>query len=321
MSKSPEVSVLICTYNRASSLGRTLESVLAQKFSQPLTWEVVIVDNNSTDGTRHVVEEFQSRYKGIIRYVFEPKQGISSARNAAILTAQGELLAFIDDDEIAEQEWLHHLIANLRNKEWAGAGGRVLPPLDFEAPVWLSTKSWYASGPVPSFDKGLEAIELEEPPFGANMAFRKEVFTKCGLFRTDLGRLGKTLISNEDTEFGRRVFAAGLRLRYEPLALTYHPVEKDRLRKEYFLNWWFNKGRSDIRESGNPPGTLHICGISFRIVRAIIMETARWLFSINPSGRFGHRLSVWNSVGQLVESYQRWKSGPRRMETSKVSMD
>jgi len=82
------------------------------------------------------------------------------------------------------------------------------------------------------------------------MAFRKEMFTRYGYFRTDLGRCGASLMSNEDTEFGRRLLKAGEALFYQPSALVYHPVTKDRLQKGFLLKWWFAKGRSDIRAYG-----------------------------------------------------------------------
>ena len=90
----------------------------------------------------------------------------------------------------------------------------------------------------------------EEPPYGTNMAFRKEMFEKYGVFRTDLGRCGDSLIGNEDTEFGRRLMAGGERLRYEPFAVVYHSVPAERLNKRYFRAWWFAFGRAQMREKG-----------------------------------------------------------------------
>lgn len=299
-----EISVLISTYNRSQSLGAAIHSVVVQSVPQSLKWEILIVDNNSTDQTRQVVEDFQCRYPSRIRYVFEPQQGISHARNAGIREAGGEILAFLDDDEIAAADWLQNLTANLHTGDWAGAGGRVLPPSSFSPPKWLSAGSSFASGPLAIFDLGLWTGQLDEPPFGANMAFRKEVFDRLGGFRTDLGRAGTNMISNEDTEFGRRVIAAGMRLCYEPAALTYHPVETNRLQKEYFLTWWFNKGRSDVRELGNPNSGVRFVGIPLQLFLALGKATIRWAINIDPAKRFGCQIDVWNFAGQIFESYQ-----------------
>jgi glycosyltransferase involved in cell wall biosynthesis len=300
-----KISVVICTYNRAKTLGVAVESVAVQSLPESLAWEIVVVDNNSPDQTRQVVEALQRKYPEHIRYVLERQQGISHARNAGIMAARGEILAFLDDDETATADWLLNLTANLHTGEWAGAGGRVLPPASFSPPSWISIRSSFVSGPLAAFDLGLEPGELKEPAFGANMAFRREVFDKYGGFRTDLGRMGKSMISNEDTELGRRVMAAGLRLRYEPSALTYHPVEETRLKKQYFLDWWFHKGRSDVRELGNPRGSTLILGIPLRLFRAFPWAMVRWMVSLEPSPRFGRKIEVWNCAGQIIESYQR----------------
>lgn len=312
MMDAPKISVLVCTYNRCNTLRVAIESIAIQSLPESVKWEIVVVDNNSPDQTRQVVEDLQQRYPNRIRYVFEPKQGISNARNAGIREAHGEILAFLDDDETAGTDWLPRLTSNLHTGEWAGAGGRVLPPAGFTPPFWLSTKSSFASGPLASFDLGLEPGLLNEPAFGANMAFRKEVFEKLGGFRTDLGRSGQSMISNEDTEFGRRVMAAGLRLRYEPSAVTYHPVEANRLKKQYFLDWWFNKGRSDVRELGDLSGKARLLGIPLRLFRALPWAIIRWLFSVRRSQRFGCKIEVWNYAGEVLESYHQWLSAKQR---------
>jgi glycosyltransferase involved in cell wall biosynthesis len=315
-----KITVVVCTYDRCQTLKKTIESVAAQTLSHSLAWEILVVDNNSTDQTRQVVEALQRRFPERIRYVFEPQQGVSYARNAGTREARGEILAFIDDDETADAKWLAILTSNLHGGQWAGAGGRIVPPSNFSSPSWLSIKSWFASGPLASFDPSLEAGQLYEPPFSANMAYRKEVFDKCGLFRTDLGRTGKNLISNEDTEFGRRVMAAGLHVRYEPSAVTYHPIEERRLRKEYFLSWWFNKGRSDVREFGIQPNGARLIGIPLRLFRALPWAAMRWMSAIEPPQRFGYKLEVWSCAGQIFESYHLWldakRKGPERNSKS-----
>jgi GT2 family glycosyltransferase len=307
MTGPTKISVLVCTYNRARNLAETIKSVLAQSFPDSETWETLVVDNNSNDQTRQVVEELQRQFPNRIRYIFEPNQGISNARNTAIRAACGEILAFIDDDETADANWLRNLTAQLHTSEWAGAGGRVSPPASFVPPEWLPTKGFFVGGPLASFDVGKEAGQLNEPPFGANMAFRKEVFEKLGYFRPDLGRSGNNLISNEDTEFGRRVLAAGLRLRYEPSAVTYHPVEASRLQKEYFLLWWFNKGKSDIREIGYQPNAKGLFGVPFRLVFAFVWGIGQWTASVEPACRFTRKIEVWNCAGQILESFRQWR--------------
>jgi len=298
------ITVILCTHNRARSLATTLESVVTQTLRQPVGWEILVVDNNSSDGTRQVVEDFRRRYPERIRYLFESQQGISHARNSGIQDARGNILTFIDDDETAGPEWLQNLTANLYTGEWSGAGGRILPVWNCPRPRWLADESALTSAPLAMFDAGTEAGELAESPFGANMAFRKEVFELCGGFRTDLGRVGKSMLSGEDSEFGRRVLAAGRRLRYEPSALTYHPVEEYRVKQQYFLRWWFNKGRSDVREFRNQLKDARLFGVPLRLFRSLVMEAVRWTITFEPSRRFVGKLKVWSCAGQVFECYQ-----------------
>src|ERR1700683_3449953 len=114
----PKITVLLCTHNRAQSLPIALESIATQILPQSVGWEILVVDNNSSDETRQVVDDFCRRCPQI-RYLFESKQGISHARNSGIQNARGEILAFIDDDETAGIDWLKNLTANLHSGEWA----------------------------------------------------------------------------------------------------------------------------------------------------------------------------------------------------------
>src|SRR5882762_1539701 len=117
MNVQTNITVVVCTYNRCQTLKKTIESVAAQTLSQSLGWEILVVDNNSSDETRQVVENFRRHHPERFHYLFEPQQGISYARNAGIRHAQGEILAFIDDDETAETGWLQNLTANLHSGE------------------------------------------------------------------------------------------------------------------------------------------------------------------------------------------------------------
>ncbi len=316
MDNPTQITVILCTHNRARSLAAALESVVAQTLSKLVGWEILVVDNNSSDETRQVIEDFQRRYPERIRYLFEPQQGISHARNSGVRDARGEILAFIDDDETAAPGWLQNLTANLYDCEWSGAGGRILPSWNCSRPPWLSDQSPFTLAPLAVFDAGTAAGQLTKTPFGANMAFRKEVFDACGGFRTDLGRVGKGMLSGEDTEFGRRVLDAGRRLRYEPLAFTYHPVDEIRVNQKYFLEWWFNKGRSDVREFRNQPKNTHLLGIPVRLLRGLVPQAARWIFAVEPSHRFICKLRVWVSAGQVFEYYHQSLDAKRKKTES-----
>jgi GT2 family glycosyltransferase len=302
------ITVVVCTYNRCQSLAKALSSVAAQTPPESVDWEVLVVDNNSSDQTRDVVEEFCRRQPSRFRYVFEPNQGLSHARNAGIREARGQVLAFMDDDVTVEPTWLQNLTAALHNREWAGAGGRILPEQTFSPPRWLSVEGPYALLPLAFFDRGLEAGPLAEPPYGTNMAFRKEMFEKYGGFRTDLGRCAGSTLSNEDTEFGRRLMAAGERLRYEPSAVVYHPAPENRVQKDYFLTWWFDFGRAVAREWGRGPSVLGIPRPYLNILKlgtiVMVQRMGRWMLALNPQRRFHYKCWVWLTAGQIREYYR-----------------
>jgi hypothetical protein len=158
--------------------------------------------------------------------------------------------------------------------------------------------------PLVMFDLGLDVAPLTDPPFGTNMAFHRRMFEKYGTFRTDLGPGPNGKIrNNEDTEFGRRLLAAGERLRYEPTALVHHSVPQDRLRRLYFLTWWFNKGRSDVRENVVAvDAKWSVSGIPLDLFRKLAAGALRWVVTLDPARRFSRRLTVWCLAGTIVES-------------------
>jgi glycosyltransferase involved in cell wall biosynthesis len=306
------ITVILCTYNRCPDLPKVLDSLAASKLPSEIAWEVLVVDNNSNDRTREVVGEFCRCPRGPFRYLFEAQPGKSHALNAGIREAKGDILAFVDDDVRVEPDWLRNLTASLHGADWAGAGGRTLP----EAPTaplprWLSLDGPYGLGGIVAalFDLGDEPHELALPPYGANMAVRTEMFKKYGGFRTDLGPSPDRAVPrpNEDTEFGRRLMAAGERIRYEPSAIVYHPIVTDRIQKQYFLDWWFDYGRAMIREWGPRPNVLGIPRCYLTIAMAsgrILRDTLRSAFDLNPQRSFRRKCVVWREAGHIVETYR-----------------
>lgn len=311
-----KITVIVCTYNRCKSLAVTLNSIAAQSFQNPVEWEVLVVDNNSSDQTSEVVEVFSRRCPGRFRYLFEPRQGLSQARNAGVNAARGNILVFTDDDVTFEAGWLQSLTSDLESGEWAGAGGRILRRWACPPPKWLSIQGPYErmSFPIFTFDKGPAQGELDDFAAGANMAYRKGVFRKYGNFRTDLGRCGDKLLAGEEVEFARRLRAAGERLRYEPSAVVYHPVEEYQLSKKYFLTFWFDAGRSGAKIASSQP-VLGIPRRYFRMTRMIAqlpVKTLGWVLSFSPSRRFYYKVQVWEIAGGLMETFHEWHDARRR---------
>jgi len=298
-----KVTAIICTYNRWQTLRRALESVAASKLPAEWTWDALVVDNNSTDQTREVVAEFCRQDPERFRYLFEARPGKSNALNAGIQHARGEILAFVDDDVTVEPTWLANLTAVFADDSWAGAGGPILPPVGFARPEWLSPTGKHLLAPFALFNPRPNPGELDEPPWGTNMAFRRSMFEKYGGFRADLGPSPGSGVRNEDTEFGRRLLAAGERIFYAPSAVVYHSVPEERLQQRYHLAWWSAHGRADVREFGIPPG-ICLFGIPLHLFGRVIILSFRWMLTLGPSRRFAFKRSLWCTFGAIKECFQ-----------------
>ncbi|PYU17266.1 MAG: hypothetical protein DMG37_00420 [Acidobacteria bacterium] len=313
------ITVILCTYNRCRSLQKALSSAAALVLPESVEWEILVVDNNSNDQTRETVKDSIRRYPGRFRYLFEPQPGKSHALNTGIRMSRGDVLAFMDDDVVVHQDWLNKLTFALHNGEWAGAGGRILPKWNCPPPRWLAPESSRAAGPLVAFHPMPQAGQIFAAPIGTNMAFRREMFEKYGNFRIDLGPRPGSELRNEDTEFGERLLAAGERLRYEPSAIVFHPVTETRLKKEYFLAWWLNKGEANIRQFGARPCTRYrIAGIPLYLLRRFAKWTLKWIISSDPAERFSNKLSAWENLGEIRECYREAAVPKKRPESCSV---
>jgi glucosyl-dolichyl phosphate glucuronosyltransferase len=295
-----KITAILCTYNRSGSLAKALESLAASIVPESVEWEILVVDNNSNDRTRSVVVGFIDMYPGRFRYLFEARQGKSYALNSGIREARGEILAFLDDDVSVEPNWLHNLTAVLHDGEWAGSGGRILPAPGYLPPRWLALKGPLSLlGALCAYsDPGDEPGELRTPPVGTNMAFRKEMFSKYGLFRPDLGPRPGSEMRCEDTEFGQRLVAAGERLRYVPTAIVHHAIHEDRVCKKFFLAWWFDFGRGSVRANGRNLTVFEI----LKILGRTMLTALQWSLSFDPKRRFYFKCRVWYAAGKLIEA-------------------
>jgi len=239
-----EITVVISTYNRSGRLAATLDSVLEQQ-SREVRYEVIVVDNNSTDSTREVVESYIGRGHTNLSYVFEPMQGVSYARNAGIGKARAEVIAFADDDVRVAKDWVADIKRVFeKHPEVDCIGGRVLPGWTSEPPAWLTRDHWM---PLALLDYGDEPffINANHPLclLSANLAVRREVLTKTGLFAPDLQRVKDSIGSLEDAELLERIWRAGRQCLYTPLLTVTTDVPAERMTKDYHRRWHTGHGR------------------------------------------------------------------------------
>lgn len=234
------ISVAVCTFNRAASLSRTLISFVALRPPVHADWELLVIDNNSSDNTMEVALSFDSQLP--LRYMFEGEQGLSAARNRALKEFKGDLLLFTDDDVVVDTLWLAAFDAAAQRYPLAGYfGGRVIPFWSERKPGWLKDESLaLISGLLVRFDLGNETREFaeEEPtPFGASFALRRCVFDTVGEFRRDLGVVGGVPGRGEESEYLGRTRAAGWVGVYVGEAVARHWTDPRRLAVGYV--YWY----------------------------------------------------------------------------------
>jgi glucosyl-dolichyl phosphate glucuronosyltransferase len=305
-----DISVVLPTYNRPSSLRATLEGFCHLVGLSSYAWELLVVDNNSSDSTREVIQTFSNRARVCVRYIFEKTQGRSAALNAGIANANGEIIVFTDDDVLLDRDWLRNLKQTFERFDCAAVAGRVVPQWSHPKPDWLEMEGQFA---VVNFELGDEFKEIKIPPLGANSAFRRDVFKRHGLFRLDLGVSGaRHTVTCDDTEFGERLIRAGEKIIYCPTAVIYHPVDPNRTTKKYFLAWYYFNGVSLTRTAGLPAEGVFYFGVPRWLYRELFTNFLKWSCSLNPNRRFHHKLRTCRSAGNIVESYRLSQNRPER---------
>ena len=246
-----DISVIICSFNGEQRLPRTLASFQAIQLLPSLQWELILVDNNSTDGTREIGARFAQRLP--IRCVTERRQGLSAARNRGIAVARGELIVFTDDDVEVDPHWLQQLATTAaRHPSASFFGGKILPRWEVPPPPWLAKYSQtLLSGVVVHYDRGNKPQFLEANDrwmfYGANMAFRAAVFRAGHRFDETLGRQEHALISGEETALMIQLTRQGGRGFYVPEAVVYHHVPAGRMTEAYMRRWFAGMGTTRVR--------------------------------------------------------------------------
>ncbi len=230
-----KISLVISTYNRGPQLVRTLDSVARQTLPAG-EWELIVIDNNSADDTQGLFRRFAAANPGIdARIVPEKRQGLSHARNRGIAEARFPIIVMIDDDEEINPGFLGAYDAFFESHPDAqAAGGKMVACYEMERPKWMSryTEALAAS----TIDLGNRIIPFRRGryPIGGNMAFRREVFEKYGVFNTELGRRGDLLIGGEEKDMFSRIARGGGRIYWVPGAVADHIIPPSRVTKARF---------------------------------------------------------------------------------------
>ena len=301
------ISVVICTHNRSGSLARTLESLRSLEGVGP--WEVIVVDNASTDDTAEVVREARGTLP--LRYHFEPDPGLSKARNAGLQAAQGDRVAFLDDDVRVRGDWLKEVERAFQRHPVDCVGGPAILTAEIQRPSWWRQEY---EGKAGHFHGGEAPREIREPGggmvgIGANLSFRKEAVTSLGGFRTDLGRTPGSLLMGEEIDLVERIRAAGGSTLYWPHAVVFHHPEAHRFSKRYLRRWSRNYGEWEyLRERERWGEEVRILGVPRWRYRSLARDGAEWVTAaLRGAGqeRFFAELRVAAFQGYLRSARQR----------------
>lgn len=240
------ISVILCTYNRDKYIYNVLKSVAENDYPHD-QYEVVLVNNNSTDGTENECRRFQADYPDIrFRYFLETNQGLSYARNCGIRNAQGDLLVYVDDDATVNPEYLRtYSDFFTSHPEAVAAGGPILPVYETEEPEWMThytrqliTGKLFLGNNQREFPRGAF-------PGGGNSCYRKSVFDTVGLFNVELGRKGNSLIGAEEKDIFDKMTTHGMHFYYLPNAILYHIIPPHKLTQDYFDRLTYSIGVSE----------------------------------------------------------------------------
>jgi glycosyltransferase involved in cell wall biosynthesis len=227
----------ICSYNRSARLAPLVAALRALRCSLP--WEILVVDNNSSDATPAVLKQLAAEAGVPLRHVREERQGIAHARNRALDEAMAsDYLLFIDDDELPDEGLIEAAVDALTREDSECVGGRVRVAFDEGArPVWLTDDLLPFMAETDYGDAAFWVQDRDQPMWTANIGYRMALFRNDPSLRFDLryNRVGHTLGGGEDVRMFEALMDRGVRIRYRPDMSVRHHVPEDRLRRSYFL--------------------------------------------------------------------------------------
>jgi glycosyltransferase involved in cell wall biosynthesis len=252
-----DISILICTYNRAEELRRSLATHAAMIAPPSLRWELLVVDNNSTDHTPEVVRSFEGTLP--IGYICEKAQGKSNALNRGISESRGRLFLMTDDDVDVDPLWLKNFAeAAERMPDTPFFAGRILSRLPRNPPRWFAEHAQSILSVVAvHLDLGDRECRVEAA-FGANMAIWAHLFANGRLFRPDLGPAGAEPVRSEEAQLFQDILDTpgtnpGM---YIPTALVYHRTNASRMTEAYIRHWYYGDGIAKVRRNQIDPGAM-----------------------------------------------------------------
>jgi glycosyltransferase involved in cell wall biosynthesis len=310
-------SLLISTFNRAEQLSDALRTALDQDTDGgTFSYEVIVVDNNSSDSTRAVVESFLGEGHSNLRYLFEGRQGKSFALNTALASATGAFYTIVDDDFLLPPNWLRRIRDGIqRHPDAAFYGGKVLPRWAADPPAWLTQEHWSAIAMADYGDREFRATDHHRICLLA-CTFRTEEVRAVGGYDVRLGVQGNRIGGVEDLDILTRLWEAGREGVYLPDVAFEHRVEAHRLEKRYHRRWHRDHGRSfavmrDPGTEGHGPRLFGIPRYMYRELLGSVGSLLRETIAGHPSRAFVAEIRIWFIVGFCLERWSQ-RLGVRR---------
>ena len=269
------VTVAICTWNRAKLLDQTLAAMCNLTIPAGLKWELLVVNNRCTDDTDRVIARHQKMLP--LRRLYEPEPGLSNARNSAVANAMGDYILWTDDDVLVSPKWLVEYVKAFR--DWPDAaffGGPAEPWFEGTPPRWLvelwtRVQSAYA---MRDFGDCLMQFNPTCIPFGLNLALRIDV-QRCHPFPADLGHRPGSMLGHEETTVLQQLLAEGLEGWYVPQAKVRHYIPKNRQTLRHLHQFYFGQGEFEGR-SYEDAGDAKIFGKPRWLVRKAVESSIRF---------------------------------------------
>ena len=257
MSDLPIITAVICTRDKAHFLDKCIKSLLRQNLDRE-KYEILVVDNSSTDTTDDVIKYFEN--EATIRSVYEPVAGLSRARNTGWKNAKGQYVGYIDDDAVAEVSWLESALWCFENlspiPDWVG--GPIYLEWETNCPDWINEELSVPLGKVYWGDKPCP-LTNDQRLGGGNSFFPKTRLKEFGGFEERLGRKHGSLLSGEETQLQKRIEAEGGFLYYHPGVCIRHFVSAERTKPSWFYKRYYWGGVSDyiMRKTLNSKNTIN----------------------------------------------------------------
>jgi glycosyltransferase involved in cell wall biosynthesis len=285
-----EVSIVISTLDRQLELARAIHSILQQDVD-PCRYEIVVVDNGSRDRTREVVADIMKTAANV-RYVFEPRMGLSIARNRGTAESRAPIVAFFDDDGTAEPGWLRAMLQVFRTDPSAGAAGGLIQvgwPPNSDRPEWMPAELQGYYGGC-DYGESRRYLAFPQYPYGPNMMIRREHLAAIGGFSEAVGPTGQNIMAGDELDLFQRLDAIDVRVVYEPSAVVRHWVPPERLTRKWLLHRAYKHGFSNTRLAYIRAGATRITWLRL-LGRALYKASVACV-----SGTFGAIGRVGNSV-------------------------